>query len=203
MRKHRFPLFVIGLFAVFGIAVSRPAPSQAASGTILASGTTAAQVSAHLGAGALSGPDTAMVTDAAPVAGGYNVAVASIRVPATPVVDVPTTTTTTYPSAVRTTPTIASTPVQTVLLVSPPTTSTPAPGVWAELRQCESNDNYRDNTGNGYYGAYQFSQSTWNGLGYSGLPSDAAPAVQDQAAQKLQARSGWGQWPACSRKLGL
>ena len=56
---------------------------------------------------------------------------------------------------------------------------------------------------NGYYGAYQFSLATWRGVGFSGLPSNAPPAVQDQAAQKLQARSGWGQWPACSRRLGL
>ena len=77
------------------------------------------------------------------------------------------------------------------------------PGVWAELRRCESNGNYADNTGNGYYGAYQFSAGTWHGLGLSGLPSQAPPSVQDQAAQRLQARSGWGQWPSCARVLGL
>jgi hypothetical protein len=76
-------------------------------------------------------------------------------------------------------------------------------GAWAGLRKCESGGNYADNTGNGYYGAYQFALGTWHGLGYTGLPSSAPPAVQDQAAQKLQARSGWGQWPACSRRLGL
>ena len=81
--------------------------------------------------------------------------------------------------------------------------SAPSSGVWAELRQCESGGNYSDNTGNGYYGAYQFSLSTWQGLGYSGLPSAAAPAVQDQAAQRLEARDGWSQWPQCARALGL
>lgn len=85
----------------------------------------------------------------------------------------------------------------------PPAPTAPSSGVWAELRQCESSDNYADNTGNGYYGAYQFSLSTWQSLGYSGLPSDAAPAVQDEAAQRLQARNGWNQWPQCSRRLGL
>ena len=74
---------------------------------------------------------------------------------------------------------------------------------FAQLRQCESGGNYRINTGNGYYGAYQFAQGTWNGLGFSGRPDQASPATQDAAAAKLQARSGWGQWPACSRKLGL
>jgi len=80
----------------------------------------------------------------------------------------------------------------------------PASGdVWAGLRQCESGGNYSDNTGNGYYGAYQFSLSTWHGLGFAGLPSQAPAAVQDQAAQRLQSRSGWGQWPNCSRRLHL
>jgi hypothetical protein len=76
-------------------------------------------------------------------------------------------------------------------------------GVWLELRDCESGDDYQTDTGNGYYGAYQFSLATWEGLGFSGLPSQASPAVQDEAAQELQARSGWGQWPACSEELGL
>jgi hypothetical protein len=74
---------------------------------------------------------------------------------------------------------------------------------FARLRMCEAGGNYHTNTGNGYYGAYQFSLGTWRGLGYSGLPSSASPSTQDAAARKLQARSGWGQWPACSRKLGL
>ena len=87
--------------------------------------------------------------------------------------------------------------------VAPPAPTAPSSGVWAELRQCESSDNYADNTGNGYYGAYQFSEATWQSLGYSGLPSDAAPALQDQAAERLQARNGWNQWPACARRLGL
>lgn len=73
----------------------------------------------------------------------------------------------------------------------------------AGIRRCESGGNYSDNTGNGYYGAYQFSESTWLGLGFSGLPSSAAPSVQDLAAAKLAQRSGWGQWPACATMLGL
>lgn len=79
----------------------------------------------------------------------------------------------------------------------------PTGDVWARLRQCESGGNYRINTGNGFYGAYQFHPRTWRGLGFPGLPHQAPPEVQDDAARKLQARSGWGQWPACSRRLGL
>lgn len=82
------------------------------------------------------------------------------------------------------------------------TPAPPLPSAFAALRDCESGGNYSDNTGNGYYGAYQFSLSTWIGLGYQGLPSNAPPAVQDAAAQKLAA-GGWGAWPACAAILGL
>jgi hypothetical protein len=97
----------------------------------------------------------------------------------------------------------APAPTTTTAPPAPAAPAAPAGGVWYELRMCESGDNYSTNTGNGYYGAYQFSLSTWYGLGFSGLPSDAPPAVQDQAAAELQARSGWGQWPQCAAELGL
>ena len=84
-----------------------------------------------------------------------------------------------------------------------PAPATVAGDVWAALRKCESGGRYDISTGNGFYGAYQFMLSTWRGLGYPGYPHEAPPAMQDEAAQKLQARSGWGQWPACSRRLGL
>jgi hypothetical protein len=71
------------------------------------------------------------------------------------------------------------------------------------VRNCESGGDYADNTGNGYYGAYQFSLSTWWGLGESGLPSDAAPTVQDGAAYRLYLSSGWASWPACAAIAGL
>ena len=76
-------------------------------------------------------------------------------------------------------------------------------GVWAALAQCESGGNPTTNTGNGYYGLYQFSLSTWRSLGGTGLPSEASAAEQTALAQALQARSGWGQWPACAAALGL
>ncbi|WP_372593605.1 transglycosylase family protein [Actinotalea sp.] len=76
--------------------------------------------------------------------------------------------------------------------------------VWAALAQCESGGNPTIVSSNGlYYGLYQFSLPTWQAMGGSGLPSQASAAEQTQRAQALQARSGWGQWPACSSKLGL
>jgi len=74
--------------------------------------------------------------------------------------------------------------------------------VWARLRACESGGRYNVNTGNGFYGAYQFHPKTWRSLGFPGLPHQAPPEMQDEAARKLQARSGWGQWPVCSRRIG-
>lgn len=68
------------------------------------------------------------------------------------------------------------------------------------LRMCESGGNYGINTGNGYYGAYQFSLSTWRSLGYSGYPNQASPATQDAAVRKLYARSGWSPWPVCGQR---
>jgi hypothetical protein len=74
--------------------------------------------------------------------------------------------------------------------------------VWARLRSCESGGRYTTNSGNGFYGAYQFHPRTWRTLGFPGLPHQATPEMQDEAARRLQARSGWGQWPACSRRIG-
>ena len=76
-------------------------------------------------------------------------------------------------------------------------------GVWGALAQCESHGNPSINTGNGFYGMYQFSLPTWRAMGGSGLPSEASAEEQTMRAQILQQRAGWGQWPACARKLGL
>jgi hypothetical protein len=86
---------------------------------------------------------------------------------------------------------------------SRPSATPGTPAQFAALRMCESSGDYSINTGNGYYGAYQFNLSTWDSLGYTGLPSAAAPATQDQAAETLQAERGWEPWPACAAKLGL
>lgn len=77
--------------------------------------------------------------------------------------------------------------------------------VWAALARCESGGNPAAAGGGGgqYFGAFQFSVATWRSLGYSGNPADQSYAVQLEAAKRLQARSGWGQWPRCARRLGL
>lgn len=70
---------------------------------------------------------------------------------------------------------------------------------FARIRARESGGNYAENTGNGYYGAYQFSLGTWQGVGGTGNPADASPAEQDMRAQMLYDRRGCSPWPqTCS-----
>ncbi|RKW70647.1 resuscitation-promoting factor [Galactobacter caseinivorans] len=79
-------------------------------------------------------------------------------------------------------------------------------GVWSKLAKCESGGNWGINTGNGYYGGLQFTKSTWDAMGggkYAAFPHQASASEQVAVASKLQKRAGWGQWPACTSKLGL
>lgn len=71
----------------------------------------------------------------------------------------------------------------------------------ARLRSCEGS--YSSNTGNGYYGAYQFDIGTWGGYGGYANAAQAPPAAQDQKAWETYQSRGWQPWPSCSRSLGL
>lgn len=75
--------------------------------------------------------------------------------------------------------------------------------VWGALRMCESGGNYARNSGNGYYGAYQYNLGTWSNFAGYARPDLAPPAVQDEKARETQAARGWRPWPTCARKLGL
>jgi LysM repeat protein len=75
--------------------------------------------------------------------------------------------------------------------------------VWDRLAQCESGGNWSINTGNGFYGGLQFTQSSWRAAGGSGSPQNASRSEQIRVAQNLQRMQGWGAWPTCSRKVGL
>jgi hypothetical protein len=93
----------------------------------------------------------------------------------------------------------------------PPTTTAPRPqrvaptgDIWGRLAACESGGNTRAVGGGGrYFGAFQFSLSSWQRTGHSGNPIDYPYDVQLQAAQTLQSMSGWSQWPVCAKRLGL
>lgn len=73
----------------------------------------------------------------------------------------------------------------------------------ARLRTCEAGGNYTRNSGNGYYGAYQYDISTWaNYQGYARADL-APPEVQDQKVYETYKRRGWQPWPGCRSKLSL
>ena len=81
-----------------------------------------------------------------------------------------------------------------------------ASSVWDAVAACESGGNWSINTGNGYYGGLQFSQSTWvayGGARYAWRADQASREEQIAVAQRVLAAQGPGAWPVCSRKAGL
>ena len=123
-----------------------------------------------------------------------------------------TTTTVARVAAARVAP--ATTPPTTAAptTTAPPASAPPAPTVGATssdaaflacVRQRESSGNYGAVNGAGYYGAYQFSQSTWNNTASHASrgdlvgvrPDRVAPGDQDAMALHLLqwvGRSPWG-----------
>ena len=83
---------------------------------------------------------------------------------------------------------------------TPAATST---STWDALAQCESGGNWSTNTGNGFSGGLQFTQSTWAANGGTGSPANATREQQIAVAQNVQASQGWGAWPSCAAQLGL
>ena len=77
---------------------------------------------------------------------------------------------------------------------------------WDHLIQCESGGNYRAyNPAGPYLGAFQFLQSTWDGVAGRHYPHlvgvdarDAAPADQHRMAYALHGERGWQPWPFCT-----
>ncbi|MFF0493050.1 transglycosylase family protein [Nocardia sp. NPDC003482] len=77
---------------------------------------------------------------------------------------------------------------------------------WDKLAQCESGGNWGINTGNGFQGGLQFSQSTWAAHGGTEYAASANQATREQqitVAERVLASQGWGAWPSCSSHLGL
>lgn len=101
---------------------------------------------------------------------------------------------------------IAAAPAPAARQTAAPQVAAPAVAggsVWDQLAQCESGGNWAINTGNGFYGGLQFTLSSWQAVGGSGLPSNASREEQIMRAEQLLAMQGWGAWPACTSKLGL
>lgn len=77
---------------------------------------------------------------------------------------------------------------------------------WDKVAACESTNNWHINTGNGYYGGLQFTQSTWaayGGLKYASRADLATKQQQINIAEKVLASQGPGAWPVCSVRAGL
>lgn len=93
--------------------------------------------------------------------------------------------------------------VQEVVKNTPQVAQNSSSDVFMQLSYCEAGGDPTKNTGNGYYGMFQYDLQTWgNYMGYA--RPDLAPAdVQLAKARETQARRGWSPWPACARKLGL
>ncbi len=165
-------------------------------------------------ASATAGAQVAAPTTAAPAP--------TIVVPTTaaPTTAAPTTAapTTAPPTTAAPTTAAPTTAAPTTEPAPPPTPSTSVPtdggtptlDQWAALRSCESGGRYTVISSNGlYHGAYQFAQSTWNGVARSAgrddlvgvAPSAADPADQDAMALVLWTQRGSQPWPVCGRHL--
>ncbi|MDO5661409.1 MAG: transglycosylase family protein [Brachybacterium sp.] len=75
---------------------------------------------------------------------------------------------------------------------------------WDEVAQCESGGDWSINTGNGYYGGLQFSQSSWEAVDGTNYAPRADLASKDQqiaAGERLLAIQGPGAWPTCGTAL--
>jgi murein DD-endopeptidase MepM/ murein hydrolase activator NlpD len=77
---------------------------------------------------------------------------------------------------------------------------------WNKVAACESSGNWHINTGNGYYGGLQFTQSTWEAYGGRAYAARADLATREQqiaVAEKVLDGQGPGAWPVCSDRAGL
>ncbi|MER6784925.1 transglycosylase family protein [Streptomyces sp. NPDC000658] len=77
---------------------------------------------------------------------------------------------------------------------------------WNKVAACESTGDWSINSGNGYYGGLQFTQSTWEAYGGARYEPRADLATRDQqiaVAERVLDGQGPGAWPVCSGKAGL
>ncbi|AEV52059.1 lysin [Rhodococcus phage REQ1] len=76
---------------------------------------------------------------------------------------------------------------------------------WSGVAHCESSGNWSINTGNGFYGGLQFTQSTWDAFkpeGAAWRADLATMADQIAAAEATLKVQGIGAWPVCGAYLG-
>ena len=95
------------------------------------------------------------------------------------------------------------TPAPVVQSSTTPRASTISDEAITYLGNCEAGMDPAKNTGNGYYGAFQFSASTWKSMNTGYERADLAPIeVQKAAVQQLLQRSSiYSQFPGCANKM--
>jgi hypothetical protein len=74
---------------------------------------------------------------------------------------------------------------------------------WDALAECETNSEWRKNSGNGFFGGLQFQMSSWLEVGGEGQPDETPREEQIYRADKLRQLQGWSAWPNCASQLGL
>lgn len=70
---------------------------------------------------------------------------------------------------------------------------------WDAIAQCESGGNWHINTGNGYYGGLQFTESTWiseGGRKYASRADLASRSEQIAVAENMSLSN----WPVCGKR---
>jgi Transglycosylase-like domain len=75
--------------------------------------------------------------------------------------------------------------------------------IWDGIAQCETDGQWDASTGNGYYGGLQLTLQSWEWMGGTGFPHEAAREEQIMRAEMLSAEQGWAAWPECAEELGL
>ncbi len=87
-----------------------------------------------------------------------------------------------------------------------PAQATSPNAVWDRVAHCESSNNWHINTGNGFYGGLQFTNSTWHayhGGKYASRADHASRLEQIEVARRVLASQGPGAWPVCGPRAGL
>lgn len=76
---------------------------------------------------------------------------------------------------------------------------------WTAIANCESSGDWAANTGNGFYGGLQFTESTWLAYGggqYAQYANEASESQQIAVAEQVLAGQGIGAWPVCGANAG-
>jgi nucleoid-associated protein YgaU len=90
-------------------------------------------------------------------------------------------------------------------MVTAPGAQAASVGTWDKVAECESSGDWQADTGNGYYGGLQFSESSWKAAGGTQYAPRADQATKEQqiaTAEKLLDQQGPGAW-ACAGEAGL